>query len=379
MKMLIKKIYTRFWFYLFWLFPLQDKVVFSSFSGKRYGDNPKYISDELLSLHPNIKQVWLYKEKFEMNEKIMQAKWGSILMIYHLATSKVWVDSHTKPEWVIKRKKQFFIETWHGGLGMKKIEGDAQEKLEKDIVKRTKHNSLLTDLLISNSDWLTSIYKRAFWYNGKILECGYPKNDILFQNQKHLEIRRKVQNYYNLNENTSILLYAPTFRDQNNQNYGISLEQIEEMLNKEEKENWIVAYRLHPLMEKNDTLGKENNKKIINMTKYPDIQELIIASGILITDYSSCIFDFAMLKKPGFIFANDLEKYEQERGLYFDLRTLPFPFSKTTEELITNILSFQKETYLKELEKYFEKMGLKENGNATSTIVQIIADKINKV
>lgn len=117
-KELIKQIYGIFFFYLFRIIPLKNKVVFSSFSGKRYGDNPKIISDKLYNEKKKLKQIWLFHDnKFKnIPSDIIQVKWGSISSIYHLATAKIWVDSHTKPIWVRKRKKQFFIETWHGRI-----------------------------------------------------------------------------------------------------------------------------------------------------------------------------------------------------------------------------------------------------------------------
>lgn len=105
-------------------------------------------------------------------------------MIYEMATAKIWVDSHTKPIWIKKRKKQLYIETWHGGLGMKKIEGDAGERFTNNIIKNIKHNSNIANLFISNSTHLTNIYKRAFWYEGPILELGFPKNDIFMHLRK---------------------------------------------------------------------------------------------------------------------------------------------------------------------------------------------------
>lgn len=189
MKELIKNIYGKIFFSLFKILPLQDKVVFSSYWGKNYNDNPKYISDELLKRNKNIKQVWLNnsEKKFKVDSNIKVVKWGSIGMIYELATAKVWVDNHTKPVWVSKRKSQLYIETWHGGLGMKKIEADMGENLTPEAKKQIMHNSEMADLFISNSDFLTKIYKRAFWYKGPILECGFPRNDIFFYPKNELQ------------------------------------------------------------------------------------------------------------------------------------------------------------------------------------------------
>lgn len=374
MKEQIKEIYGKIFFWLFKNLPLQNKIVFSSFWGKKYGDNPKYISDELLNVDKRIKQVWLNNtgKPFEnINSDIKVVKWGSIRMIYEMATAKIWIDSHTKPCWVRKRKDQFYIETWHGGLGMKKIEADMGDNLKISTKKQIKSNSKIADLFISNSSWLTNIYKRAFWYNGEILECGYPKNDIMFQNEKHKQIEKKIKAYYDITENKKILLYAPTFRDNEEFEYNIDLNKIYKELNHDE-EKWVIIYKLHPLLVNSTKKIINEQDKIINATQYNDMQELIIASDILITDYSSCIFDIAMLYKPGFIFAQDVEEYSKERGLYFDIKKLPFPFSETNEELIKNIKNFNKEKYKKDLDNYFNEVGLKETGNATKQIVDII-------
>ena len=375
MKMLLKKIYTSILFRLFWLLPLQDKVLFSSFSGKKYGDNPKFISLKLREKDPKIKQVWLYKyEKFpDLDANILQVKWGSIAMIYHLATSKIWVDSHTKPLWVKKRPGQFYLETWHGGLGMKKIEGDAIDKLDKDVVKRIKHNSALVDLLISNCRWLTKIYQRAFFYDGEILECGYPKNDILFQKECHEDIRQKVLKYYQLKTNTKIFFYAPTFREKTeNLNYHLDLDELIKFLRKEYGKEWVLFYRLHPLLMKEENIFKYQNKNIYDVTMYPDMQELIIASDMMMTDYSSGIFDFAMLYKPAFIYAYDLKEYEKERGLYFNLYDMPFLVAEDFEQLLQNIKDFDEQKYQKKLDSYFSKMQMFEKGNASEVIVKCL-------
>lgn len=137
MKEIIKNIYGEFFFFLFKILPLQNKVVFSSYWGKNFNDNPKYISDELLRNDKSIKQVWLNNtdKQFSVSPNIKVIKWGSIRMIYEMATAKVWVDNHTKPCWIKKRKKQFYIETWHGGLGMKKIEADMGKQLTRKCKK----------------------------------------------------------------------------------------------------------------------------------------------------------------------------------------------------------------------------------------------------
>ena len=372
----IKRIYGYFFFFIFKIIPLQNKVVFSSFSGKRYGDNPKIISDRLLKEHPEIKQVWLYIDKeFEtVPKQIIQKKWSSIGMIYELATAKVWVDSHTKPVWVIKRKKQFFIETWHGGLGMKKIEADAEEKLPKIAIDRIKHNSSMVDVLISNSDWLTEIYKRAFWYNGRIEKIGYPKTDFLLNLPSG--IKDKVYKYYNFDKEDKIFLYAPTMRDNpKKETFYIDTKKILESLQEKYKGKWKILIRLHPVNEK-FIKELELNNDIIDATKYPDMLELIVASEMYITDYSSAIFDAAIINKKAMIYALDEEEYNKERGLYMQLDSLPFLVARNSQELCNKINEFDEEKYKQKVKEYFNEVGLYDDGHATEKIIKMITDRI---
>ena len=372
----IKKIYGYFFFFIFRIFPLKNKVVFSSFSGKRYGDNPKIISDMLMKTNPEIGQVWLYTDKeFDIkNKNVIQKKWSSIGMIYELATAKVWVDSHTKPVWVIKRKKQFFIETWHGGLGMKKIEADAEEKLPKIMIDRIKHNSSMVDVLISNSNWLTDIYKRAFWYNGKIIKTGYPKTDYLLNMPEG--IKEKVYSFYNFNDSDKIFFYAPTMRDNpKKETFYIDTNKILKALQEKYGGNWKILIRLHPVNEK-FIHELELGENIIDATEYPDMLELIISSEIFVTDYSSAIFDAAMINKKALILAQDEEEYNKERGLYIKLEDLPFLVARDNNELCDNLVNFDENKYKESVKDYFTKVGLKEDGHATERIIKIILKAI---
>lgn len=378
----IKRIYGMILFNLFRVFPLQKKIVFCSFYGENYEGNPKYISNYLLMKRKDIKQIWINhtNKKFDLDSSIKIVKWGSIEMIYEMATAKIWVDSHHKPSWVIKRKRQFYIETWHGGLGMKKIEGDIEEKLPQKTIEDIKHNSKIANLFISNSTFLTNIYRRAFEYSGPILEVGFPKNDIFYLPKENLEeIRRKVLNKLSIPLNKKVVLYAPTFRvDERTDCYDIDFKNLKEILKNKFNDEFIILFRLHPKIRYLASKIAKDNKDIINVSYYDDMQELIIATDIFITDYSSGIFDFALLKRPGFIYARDIEEYEKERGLYFNLKDMPFPVAQNNEELKNNILNFDLDKYIRKLEDFFHKMGLKDNATSTQQISNIIENYIDK-
>ncbi len=378
-KQFIKELYGTILFYIFRIFPLNKKIVFSCFHGMNYEGNPKYISDYLLKERKDIKQVWLNhsNEKFKLNPSIKVVKWGSLRMIYELATANVWVDTHTKPYWIKKRKKQFFIQTWHGGLGMKKIEAD-MFNLTKMMKRNIKHSSKMTDLFISNSKHLTNIIKNSFWYDGPIKEIGFPKNDIFYSPKEFLKgIKIKVKDELNLPDK-KILLYAPTFRDNQSLDvYNINFEVLNKALKERFNEDFILLIKLHPRIKQLSEKMIRENKLILDVSNYDNMQELIIATDIFITDYSSGIFDFASLRRPGFLYATDIEEYKKERGLYYDLHTMPFPLAENNEQLYNNIIKFNEKDYLNKLEQFFIDMGLKDNANSTEKVAKIIEDYID--
>lgn len=380
LKIVLKKMSGKIIFMGLSVFPLENKVVFSNFNGKKYDDNPRYISEKLHQSYPNIEIVWIEHKGFKIDPPsyVKVVQWPSAEMLFQLATSKVWVDSHSKPLYVWKRKTQFFVETWHGGLGMKKIEGDAIDTLSQEYIETSKHSVSMADVFVSNSQWLNTIYRRAFGYKGKIIKCGYPKNDIFFSNRNE-EIYAKVRKKLGLPLNRKILLYAPTFRERYDTDewLNIDLFQIESYLNNVYDDKWTILIKMHPKMIKcQEKYIKLLGSNILDVTGYPDMQELIISTDMYITDYSSAIFDFSLLKRPAFIYASDYAIYEEsERGLYFDLNELPFPVAYNMKELLENISNFDMISYKKKLDQFFEYVGMQEEGRAADLVVQLIATK----
>ena len=234
-------------------------------------------------------------------------------------------------------------------------------------------------MFISNSTHLTNIYKRAFWYEGPILELGFPKNDIFYAPKEKLdEIRTKVLNKLNIPLDKKAVLYAPTFRNEQKLDvYDMDFEKLKKNLDAKFSEDFVVLFRLHPRMRSLSNDFGKLYKNIIDASYYDDMQELIIATDIFITDYSSGIFDFASLRRPGFLYAKDIEDYEKERGLYFDLHDMPFPLAQNNEELEKNIMKFDYDKYKSDLEKFFTKMGLKDNENSVKKISDVIEKYID--
>lgn len=374
-KWLYDNTINRMCWIIYSLLPInENKIVICSYYGRGFSDNAKYIVMECIKRKLNYDIIWLVsniEDNDEFPKNIRLVKYGSFKAIKELATAKIWIDNSRKDYYTRKRKKQLYIQTWHGGIALKKIEKDAENALNKSYVKFAKKDSKNADVFISNSKFNTNMYRNAFWYNGEVLECGVPRNDLFFNNVK--ETTDKVKNFFNIDINKKIVMYAPTFRKDNNLDvYKFDYEKCIQEFNERFSEEYVMLIRLHPNVFRKSTELNFNSENLLNASFYPDMQELLVATDILITDYSSSMFDFMLTKKPCFIYASDIKDYSDDRGFYFELEKLPFVISKSTEEMIKNIQSFNNEIYLEHVAKFLKEQGCVDDGSASKEVVDWI-------
>ena len=381
-KHFIKDCLGTICFTFFRLFKIKsNRIVFSNYWGLNgYTDSLKYIAEELLKQNSSIQIIWLLKNmNMELPETIIKVKYNTLKAFFYLSTASVWVDSQRKSVFMKKRKGQFYIQTWHGSLGFKQIELDCVNSYDnkKYYLKSRKHDTNMIDLFLSGNYWFNDTIRRAFNYKGEILTEGTPRNDILIKNNDTL-LKKKIINSLGLSKYDKIILYAPTFRkdEKDMSPYLSDTKNFISLLNKQLNQNCCLLIRLHPrLFVLANTINYSDN--VINVSKYSDIQELLLISDYLITDYSSCIFDFALQYKPGFIYATDLEAFKNDRNFYFNIESSPFPISRNENELINNIVNFDIQNYKKELDKFFKSVNLNETGNSSEKVAKIILKKIN--
>lgn len=371
-------------YYLFRLLPLQNKVVASSFRGKKYLDNPKYIIEGLYKMNLDLDIVWIKNKEYNYNYPSFirtihfYSYWRKT---YELATAKVWIDANRIEGNIRKRKGQLFIETWHGGLGIKKIQLDvASGPLKPWEIKEIKNTSKLADLFISNSGFLTQVYRSAFNYKGKVWNCGYPKSDILLKANQSINLK-KIRDFYNLEENIKIFLYAPTFRKSLKTTgfdftpYDINFHKLHKELESTWKGKWVILVRWHPSMiRETEHIKHIYGDNILNASHYPDTQELILGCDAFLSDYSSALFDAALCGKPCFIFAVDFDDYKKEQGVYYNLDELPFSYAENNEQLLENINHFNNDSYQNSWDEFKKKTRLNETGHATEDIINVIDD-----
>ncbi|WP_251132773.1 CDP-glycerol glycerophosphotransferase family protein [Exiguobacterium sp. s56] len=375
-----EKCFFFFFYNLFRIFPIKrNKIVLCSYFGKDYGDNSKYIAEEIINKGLDYDMVWLLDKNLvddnSLPLQIRPVKYGSIKSIYEMATASVWIDNARQPYYVRKRKRQYYIQAWHGSPALKKIEKDAETSLSVNYVNQAKLDSKKADLFLSNCKWYSELVKSSFWYEGEILECGSPRNDILFFENK--KTQDKIRNSFNFSNDIKIALYAPTFRtDYSLDAYKLDYEKFVDKLNEKFGGEWKVIVRLHPnIQHKAEQLLLKDN--IVNGSNYGDLQELLSIADVIVTDYSSLMFDFVLKRKPCFLYAVDVEEYKKDRDFYFSFNELPFTLSKNNEELINAIEKFDNQKYLENIEKFLMEIGSVEKGTASKMVVQRIEKVTN--
>lgn len=361
----------------------ENLIIFESFLGKQYSDNPRAIYDFLRENYPNLKMYWsverksihLFKELNVLHVRRFSFKW-MILM----NRAKYWVTNSRLPLWIPKPKNTIYVQTWHG-TPLKKLATDMDEvHMPGTNTENYKKNFISEvqkwDYLISPNQYSTEIFKRAFKFEKNIIESGYPRNDYLINKNNSKEII-EIKNNVKLPLDKKVILYAPTWRDNNfygRGRYRFDIHMDLDLMKKELSEDYIVILRLHYLIAENLDLSRYNDF-VYDFSFYKDINELYLISDLLITDYSSVFFDYANLKRPMIFYVYDIDEYRDNlRGFYFDLeKEAPGPLVKTTKELIAEIKNFAKENrYCEEIKLFNQKFCYLEDGKASERVISAI-------
>lgn len=394
LKRRIKALFYSLLFYGCRIFPIEkNKIVFWTFEGTQgFCCSPKYIAEELLKRNlcnnSSWKLIWLVdddKEVFpEGIKKIKNTIWHRV---YQLSTAGCWVGNSRTFYGTKKRKKQIYIQTWHGTIAIKPIGLYRGKQFPKMAYLVSRSDSKLTDYVLSGSAWCDIHYKDGLVYDGLIIRTGTPRCDILVDKSRRREIKEKIRKKYQIPKKMKILLYAPTFRgggqitkrSVEKEKTVFDLEKVLVSMEKRFEGKWFGFTRLHPqLAAKDECFDMDKNSvNWIDVTQHPDMNELIASADAFISDYSSAIFEAAILEIPCFIFANDLGEYKKNRGdLFFDVYKLPFPVAKEEKSLIEQIECFDFETYRNNVKKFLNEQGMVEDGCASKRVADLIGEII---
>lgn len=358
----------------------QKLVVFESFLGKQYSCNPRAIYEYLQSNHPEYKMYWSVDKRYTAlfeEAGIPHLKRFSVGWLLKMTRAHYWVTNSRMPLWIPKPKHTVYLQTWHG-TPLKKLASDMKEvHMPGTTTESYKENfhaeSSKWDYLISPNAYSSEIFARAFNVDpSKILETGYPRNDLLYNGNNRVTIDSLKQKI-GVPVEKKVILYAPTWRDDEFYSKGkykfeikLNLDQMRQELGDE----YVILLRLHYLISENLDLSAYQGFAY-DASSYEDISHLYLISDLLITDYSSVFFDYANLQRPMLFYVYDIEKYRDKlRGFYFDFEgTAPGPLVRSSDAVIESIKAMELEKPV-ELDQFHEKFCALEDGQASRRIVE---------
>ena len=347
----------------------KNRVLFTAFMEKQYACNPKYISRELKRRYGDkVEILWSFRhpERFPDLEKEEGVKViGSSNFRYYVyaLTSRVIVTNTLFKPTLPRRRGTLIINTWHGGGSYKKIQQKFFDKIRRAGIK----------LYMSSSRAFTNeTIRGSLNFKGEVMEVGMPRNDILLNppsQEKIDEIRAKI----GLKPGQKLCLYAPTWQKDWVVHYNMpDYEQTVKALSERFGGEWVMGYRSHHVtMYLDQTKAAEG---ALDLTLYPDMQELLLVCGCLITDYSSCIWDASLTFTPTFLYCTDLKEYLKKYEFYSDIHTWPYPLAENMDELKANIAAFDQAAYEAACRAHHEKLGSCETGHATEAVCDRIAE-----
>lgn len=348
--------------------PINNKrIIFESMWGTKYSCNPRYLYEYIDENYPEYECIWSLKdEHIPINGNGIRVRRDSLKYFYYLATSKFFVNNVNFADHYVKREGQVEIQTMHGTplktLGID-VPGDFKtKKQEEDFIKKCGR----WDYLTVQSDYVSDVSSRCFGFNKKFLDYGYPRTDMLYAKNNENDIN-ELKSKIGLPLDKKIILYAPTWREKNKFELMLDLKSLKKSLSDE----YVLILRLHHLSFK-DWTAPVNDDFVYDLSRYDSIEELYLVSDILVTDYSSVMFDYANLDRPIILFTYDLKEYREKlRGFYIDIiENRPGPLvysSRELEQAIVNIDEIEKEN--KAIRQRFrQKFNQYESGDSSEKI-----------
>ena len=358
--------------------PRGTRMVYFANDNGKYADNPKAISECLHKLSPDLNIVWLIKphQKQDLPDYVTPVPHGSLLARKAQARADVWVLSnyYRRPSGIYKAPDQFYIQTWHGDRGIKKI-GYASEKFKG----KESEGPLMSDcnLFIAASDYGVMKARKGLRYDGECMVEGMPRNDKLVNIQAYKDEVARIKELIGVAPNTKILIYAPTFREAKSEmQCVIDIAQTIKTL-ENDGSKWIFLIRAHTLAKKLQVEGPE--MEYLNVSDYPDMADLLLVADMLITDYSSCAGDFLLTGKPVILAHFDREAYQDKhRTLWVNVEEAGYLVAKNQQELndlLSRINTYNHQEIDKKVLSFY---GTKESGNAAEAVARRIIDELSK-
>ncbi|MFE0626354.1 CDP-glycerol glycerophosphotransferase family protein [Streptomyces sp. NPDC058864] len=321
--------------------PVRPAVLFDAFKGTQYSDSPRAVHEEMVRRGVALEHLWVVRDdQVAVPPTARPVRMWSPEWYEALATSRYVVANNHLPDWFVKREGQVVVQTWHG-TPLKRIGHDieAVHFADRRYLERVEKEVRNWDMLVSPNSFSTPILQRAFRFPGEMVESGYPRNDILRRRdseERAAGVRRRI----GLPSGKRVILYAPTWRDDQfyapgkyKFDFRIDLDDARARLGND----YVLLVRRHPNVV--DPVPGAGNGFVFDVSDYPDMADLSLITDVMVTDYSSLMFDYVNTGRPILFFTYDLEHYRDTlRGFYFDFEACaPGPLVYTSEELVDAI------------------------------------------
>lgn len=321
--------------------PRRNTVVFECDRGARYGDAPRYLYERLIKRRHALQVLWVNNTTLRFDDpQTHKITRHSPTYYWQLSRARYWINNQNFPGELAKPRRTRFLQTWHG-TPLKRMQHDVENMLSRDERYHDRAARLTSywDALLSGSAYATRCFRSAFRFSGPILELGYPRNDLFSWPDAGERAKLARARLGLADDARKIMLYAPTFRDDERPgiNWTQNLELDVERLSQEFGEEYVLVVRFHQLVRQSlREIPLSRPNFLVDGSTYPDIQELLLASDVLITDYSSVFFDWAVLGRPVLFFTYDLDRYRDVlRGFYLDFEAVaPGPLLRDNDELV---------------------------------------------
>lgn len=357
------------------LLPLdRHKTVYMSFGGHAYSDNPRAVSEAMSALDPQARPVWLFtdpnKPRPDMPQNVIPVRAHSLRAVYHMATASCWVLNHLMPPYLVKRRGQCYVQTWHGDRTFKVVLHESGKRGIPDLD--------VMDLGVVGSDQGETIFRDMFGYKGELLRVGSPRNDALIHldDQEAARIRRAV----GIGEDERVAMYAPTMREhlahtQRRQDVqALDFKRLLDLLEQRDGLSWRLIVRAHSTVS--GLGGYAADARILDLSGYEDMRDLLQICDLLLTDYSSSACDFPLTGRPVVLFQPDIDEYRaRDRALCFKMEDSPFHAARSQAELEDILLSIDEDGARENARAIEQFFGIDETGEAAKRVAEWILSK----
>jgi len=350
-------------------------ALFESWRG-RYADSPRAISERLGERHPEIRQIWVANEGTSLPAGVDRVVRHTPTYFARLATCDLLVANDIVSKHLVKGPRVHYLQTWHG-TPLKVIGHDEQMPAYDNakVLARQDRDVRKWDALLSSGPECTAMFRSAFQFDGQVLEVGYPRNDVL-RSAEAPAIRERVRRDLGLEESATAVLYAPTWRDDVQRpdgTFGDPGGLDVDAFTTATGDDTVVLMRMHSVVS--TRRGRDASGRVLDVSDHPEIAELYLAADVLVSDYSSAIYDFAVTGKPVVLFAYDLEHYRDGiRGMYLDYEDwAPGPIVTTVDELADTVTAVTlpggMDPWKGRYEQFVQRFCPDEDGGATDRVI----------